>query len=113
MRRTIRPAAWRSTGAGAGKDRSLAAFADRQVDGPGRPGGEGDGHHLAPFADDGDGAVAALEPEVLDLGADGFGDPQPVERQQADERVIPGIAESAATSMAPTSLRSCPVAWDS
>jgi hypothetical protein len=34
--------------------------------------------------------VAALQAEVLDVGAHGFRDPQPVEREQADQDVIPG-----------------------
>jgi hypothetical protein len=32
--------------------------------------------------------VAALDAQVLDVGAGGFGDPQPVERQQGDQRVL-------------------------
>jgi hypothetical protein len=69
---------------GGGEDRLRAPFADRDVDGPGRPGRERDGHDLATLADDGEGAVAALESEVLDVGADGFGDSQPVECQHTD-----------------------------
>ena len=46
-------------------------------------GGERHGDDLAAFADDGEGAVTAFEAEVFDVGADGFGDPQPVERKQA------------------------------
>jgi hypothetical protein len=43
--------------------------------------------------------VAAFEPQVLDVGADGFGDAQPVEGQEADQRVIP------ATTVTPPTCR--------
>jgi hypothetical protein len=49
---------------------------------------------LPPFADDGEGAVAALESQVLDVGADGLGDPQPVERQHTDQGVIAAAGQS-------------------
>jgi hypothetical protein len=64
---------------GSDEDRPVAAFADRQVDGSGRPRCERHGHDLASLAHDGERAVSPLQPEVLDGGADGFGDPQPVE----------------------------------
>jgi hypothetical protein len=48
---------------------------------------------LPPFAQDGERAVPPLEPEILDVGADGLGDPQPVEGQQADQRVIPATRQ--------------------
>jgi len=32
--------------------------------------------------------VPALDAQVLDVGASGFGDPQPIERQQGDQRVL-------------------------
>jgi hypothetical protein len=38
--------------------------------------------------------VAALESEVFDVGADGFGDPQPVECQHTDQGVISGGGQS-------------------
>jgi hypothetical protein len=79
---------------GAGEDRSLAAFPDCEIDGPGRPGREGHGHDLASLAPDRERAVAALQAEVLDVRADGFGNAQPVERQETDERVIPGAAQA-------------------
>ena len=68
---------------------------------------------LPPLRMHGQGAVPALEAEAFDVGADRFRDPQPVERQQRDQGVIAGPASPAATSIAPTSLRSSPVAWDS
>ena len=66
------------------EDRTVGPFADSQVDRSGYPGCEGDGEDLAALADDGEGAMPALEAEILDVGADGFGDSQPVEGQQAD-----------------------------
>jgi hypothetical protein len=95
------------------EDRSLAALTDHEIDSPGRPGRQGDGHNLAPLAQNREGAVPALQPEVLDNRADRFRYPQPVEGQQADQRVIPRARQSRRTSRAPTSLRSRPVAWDS
>jgi hypothetical protein len=38
--------------------------------------------------------MPALEAEVLDVGADGFRDSQPVEGQQADQCVISSIAQA-------------------
>jgi hypothetical protein len=63
---------------GAHEDRPVAAFADREVDGPRRPRCQGHGHDLAAFAQDGERAVTALEPQVLEVGAEGLGHPQPV-----------------------------------
>jgi hypothetical protein len=65
---------------GAHEDRPVAALADRQVDGPGRPRCQRHGDDLATFAQDGERAVTALEPEVLDVGAESLGHPQAVER---------------------------------
>jgi hypothetical protein len=76
------------------EDRPVAAFADRQIDGPGRPGRHGDGYDLAALTHNGERAVAALEPEVSDVGAGGFGDSQSVEGEQADQRVISGAGQS-------------------
>ena len=46
--------------------------------------------NLPALADDGEGAVVALEAEVLDVGADGLGYPQPIERQHTDQGMIGG-----------------------
>ena len=94
MRRTIRPAAAVDPPpVGSDEDRPVAAFAHREVDGPGGAGRQRDGHHLASFAQDRQRAVPPLQPQVLDVGADGFGHSQPVEREQADQGVIPGAAQ--------------------
>jgi hypothetical protein len=37
--------------------------------------------------------VAALEAQVLDVGASGLGDPKPVEGEQGDQRVLGGRPE--------------------
>ena len=60
---------------GGEEDRSFAAFADGQVDRPGGPGCEGDDGLLAALAGDGQGAVAALRAQVLDIGAGGLRHP--------------------------------------
>ncbi len=38
--------------------------------------------------------MAAFEPEAFDVSPDRFGDPQPVQRQQADQGVVAGPAET-------------------
>ena len=50
--------------------------------------------------------MAAFEAERFDVGTGRFGDPQPVEGEQADEGVVAGARQPGATSIAPTSLRS-------
>ncbi len=72
---------------------SVAALADGQVDRPGGARGERDGDDLAALASDHQGAVPALDAQGLDAGAGGFGDTQPVERQQGDQRMLGGYAE--------------------
>ena len=60
------------------------------------PGGawrERDGDDLPALAGDHQGAVPALDAERLDVGFRGFGDAQPVEGQQGDQRVLCGRAE--------------------
>jgi hypothetical protein len=59
----------------------------------GRPRCQRHGDDLAAFAQDGERAVAPFEPKVLDVGAKSLGDPQPVQRQQADQRVIPAAGQ--------------------
>jgi hypothetical protein len=71
-----------SAACGGEEDGSFAALADRQVDRPRCPRCERDDGFLAAFAGDGQGAVAALDGQVVDVGADGFGDPQYVEGEQ-------------------------------
>lgn len=96
-RRTIRPAAWRSLEAlatNAEEDRTLHPLADGEVDGPGRARSERDGRHLSALAPDPQRTVAPLEADVLDVGTQGLGDPQPVESEQRDESVVARGAEA-------------------
>jgi hypothetical protein len=67
---------------GGQEDRAFAAFADGQVDRPGRPRGQRDRHDFAALAGDDQCPVPALDAHRFDAGAGGFGDPQPVQRQQ-------------------------------
>ena len=68
-------------------------FADGQVDRPGSARRQRDGHHLAALAGDSQRPVPAFEAWVLDVGAGGLGDPQPVQGEQRDQRVLGPGAE--------------------
>jgi hypothetical protein len=56
--------------------------------------GERDGDDLAALPEHGQGAVAAFETEIVDIRAQSFRDAQPVDRQQADQGLFGGGAES-------------------
>jgi len=65
-------------------------------DGTGLPDGarsERDGDDLAALTGDRQGPVPALQAQVLDVGAGGFGDPQPVHREQGEQRMLERSAE--------------------
>src|SRR5438552_8802629 len=64
---------------------AFAAFADREVDRSGGARREWDDHGLAALAQDGQGAVSSFETERFDVCSGRFQDPQPVEREQADQ----------------------------
>jgi len=68
--------------------RPAGPFPDGQVDRPGRARGQRKGDHLAPFAGDRQGPVPAFQAEVLDVRSGGFRDPQPIQREQGDQRVL-------------------------
>ena len=70
------------------QDRALEAFPDDQVDGPGSSWGKWHRHGLAALAEHGECAVPAFERKILDPCSDRFGDTQPVQREQRDQRVI-------------------------
>src|SRR6266700_1956483 len=70
------------------EDRRVAAFAGGQVDRPGGARGERDGDDLAALAGNGQGPVATLQAQVLYISAGGLGDPQPVQREQRDQRML-------------------------
>ena len=96
MRRTIRRGgvAIEPIAVGAAKIGSFTAFTDGEIDGAGGAGRQRDRHDLAALAQDRQGAMPAFEPESFDVGAGRFGDPKPIQSQQADERVIAGAGES-------------------
>ena len=70
------------------------ALAGGQVDCPGGTWCERDGDDFAALADDDQGAVPAFQAQLIDVSAGGLGDPQPVQRQQRDQGVLGGWAES-------------------
>jgi hypothetical protein len=65
-----------------GEQRPLGALAGRQVDRAGGARGERDSDYLAALAGDDQGAVPALQAEVLDVRAGRLGNPQPVKGEQ-------------------------------
>jgi hypothetical protein len=64
------------------------ALADGQVDSPGSARRERDGNDLAALAGSRESPVAAFQIEVLDVGAGGLGDPQPVQREPRDQPML-------------------------
>jgi hypothetical protein len=68
--------------------RPAGAFADGQVDCPGGARRQRDGDDLAVLAGDGQCPVPAFQARVLDVGTSCFGDAQPVQREQRDQRVL-------------------------
>ena len=58
---------------GAQEDRPVQALADGQIDRPGGARGEWDGDQLAALTQHGQGAVPALETEIVDVRAQSFG----------------------------------------
>jgi hypothetical protein len=63
------------------------------------------GDLLAAFAHDPQRAVTAVDVQVVDVGAERFADPEPVHRQQVDERVVawrgePGLDQQGAELVA-------------
>jgi hypothetical protein len=80
---------------GADEDRSLTAFPNREVDGTRGAQRERDDDNLATLAHDGQRAVAALETERFNVGAAGFGGPQPDERLIASTREPGGHQQGA------------------
>jgi hypothetical protein len=70
------------------EQRPFSALADVQVDRAGGPRRERDGNDLAALAGDDQGAVPAFQAKVLDVGAGCLRYPQPVEREQGDQRML-------------------------
>jgi hypothetical protein len=88
-------------------------FADGQVDRPGGPRRQRDDDDLAALVGDGQCPVPAFQSQVLDVGAGGLGDPQPSSASSEISACSTGGPSPAATSEAPSSLRSSATAWDS
>lgn len=75
------------------EDGPLSALAGGQINRAGGVWRKRHGHHLAALAGDHQSPVAALDGLSLDVGADGLGYAQPVERQERDERMLARRAE--------------------
>ena len=54
--------------------------------------------------------MPARSAERFDVAVGGLGDPEPVQREQRDQGMLNGSAESGDNKERPTSLRSSPVA---
>jgi hypothetical protein len=75
------------------ENRPLAAFAGGQVDRAGGAGSERNDDDLAALAGDGQRPVPALQTQMLDVGAGRLRYPQPVQREQGDQRMLGRRAE--------------------
>jgi len=75
------------------EQRSFGALVDGQVDRPGGARCQRNGDDLAALAGDDQGAVPAFQAQLLDVGAGGLRYPQPVQREQGDQRVLGGRPE--------------------
>jgi hypothetical protein len=71
----------------------VGAIGDGQVDRPGCTWRQRDGDDLAALAGDGQRPVPAFQAQVLDVGTGCFGDPQPVQCEQGDQRMLGRRAE--------------------
>ncbi len=112
MRRTTLAAPWlskSSTGAVA-EDRTFVAFADSEIDRAGGAWCERDGHGLAALAMEDEGAVTAFETEQFDVRPDRLRH-SPFNASSEINAWSRAPARPAATSIAPTSLRSRRSRW--
>ena len=64
------------------EDRALDSLTDREVEYPGDPRRQRHRNDLAALAVHCQGPVTAFQAQRVDVGAEGFGDSQPVQRQQ-------------------------------
>ena len=78
----------RAVPVGSEEDRALDPLTDSQVDSPGDAWSEWHRHQLAALAQHRQRAMAALQTEGLDVGADRLRHAQPVQRQQRHQRMI-------------------------
>ena len=70
------------------EDWPAGTFSGGQVDRPGGARRQRDSDDLAALTGDGQRPVPAFQAEVLDIGPSGFGDPQPVQGEQGDQRML-------------------------
>ena len=68
--------------------RAASVLADGQVDRPGHARRQRNGDDLAALTRDGQGPVAALQAQVLDVGAGCLGYPQAVQPEQGDKGML-------------------------
>ena len=73
---------------GLNEDPTLETLAHGQVHGACHSGRQWHGDDLAPLADHGESAVAALEPDRVDVGTDRLGHSETVQCQQRDQRMV-------------------------
>jgi hypothetical protein len=73
---------------GAEEDRPGGAFTDVQVERPRRASAKGVVTCLPPAAQDSERAMTAVDVQVVDVGAEGFADPQHVHGQQRSQGVV-------------------------
>jgi hypothetical protein len=91
---TRRAVAVHALAVGAQENRSVEAFSDGQGDGACSTWCQGGGDNLSAVAQHGQGAVAAFDAKFVDVRAECFGDPQPVDREQGDRGVFGRCAGS-------------------
>jgi hypothetical protein len=70
------------------EDRTVGSFADGEIDRAGGPRCERDGDDLAALTQDRQRPVTSFDTERVDVSPQGFGDPQPVDSQQRDHRML-------------------------
>jgi len=90
--------------------RPAGTLADGQVNRPGGARCQRDGDYLAALTGNRQRPVPALQAEVLDVRAGGLGDPQPVQGEQGDQRMLgrraePGDQQSAELVAGPARRR--------
>jgi hypothetical protein len=75
------------------EDRPHRAFPDVQIERSTSSGCDRDGHVLAALAHDRQRPMSTLGRQVVDVRVQRFGDPQPVQREQRDQRTVTQIPE--------------------
>ena len=73
------------------QDRPIVAFTDREINRPSGPRSQRDRRRLVARAEDPQGAVSSLEPEIFHVGGAGVADPLPVEPEQHRQRSMVAV----------------------